>query len=94
MVDRVKEERAVDCTDDIVVHDEDSCLSRMVTTIRRLPGRQQAVLIAVMDKTPSDSTFDGCEGVRCRESVTEWRFRKTLPPQKFLNCFRQDIAVC
>jgi len=50
MVDRVKgraqveqDERneltTVDCTDDIVVHDEDSCLSRMVTTIRRLPGR-------------------------------------------------------
>jgi len=43
----------VDCMDDIVVHDEDSCLSRMVTTIRRLPGRQQAVLIAMVDKAPS-----------------------------------------
>jgi len=35
----------IDCMDDIVVHDEDSCLSRMVTMIRRLPGRQQAVLL-------------------------------------------------
>jgi len=69
MVDRVEgraqveqDERnelaTVDCADDIVVHDEDSCLSRMVTTIRRLPGRQQAVLITAMDKAPSDSTFD------------------------------------
>jgi len=49
----------VDCTDDIVVHDEDSCLSRMAMTTRRLPGRQQAVLIAVMNKTPSDSTVTG-----------------------------------
>jgi len=40
----------------LIVHDEDSCLSRMVTTIRRLPGRQQAV--PVMDKAPSDSAFD------------------------------------
>ena len=69
MVDRVEgraqveqDERnelaTVDCVDDIVVHDEDSCLSGMVTTIRRLPGRQQAVLITEMDKAPSDSTFD------------------------------------
>jgi len=69
MVDRVKcraqveqDERnelaTVDCTDDNVVHDENSCLSRMVTTIHRLPGRQQAILIAVMDKAPSDSMFD------------------------------------
>ena len=49
MVDRVEgraqvvqDERnelaTVDCADDIVVHDEDSCLSRMVTTIRRKDG--------------------------------------------------------